>query len=159
MRARLPHPSGPYGDHLQYSTGTGQCTPEPQLHNSAWQPNRICSYSFKYFTLQRDVSQRKNMPKIIKNTKYLIPLLADQENLIHQKICLAMFAVNSRPLNPAEHQMFWQPFFCDLHGNYIPLYKHKNTSSTMCCVMAGQSHQCMGMNLKASLNEVNMNCK
>ena len=29
----------------------------------------------------------------------------------------------------------------------------------MCCVTAGQSHQCMGMNIKASLNEVNMNCK
>lgn len=63
----------------------------------------------------------------------------------------SMFALNTRPLNPAEHQMFWQPFFRDLHGNYIPLCKHKNTSSTMCCVIEGQSHQCMGMNLKASL--------
>lgn len=29
----------------------------------------------------------------------------------------------------------------------------------MCCVNAGQSHQCMGMTLKAALNESNMNCK
>lgn len=32
MRARSPHQSGPYGDHLQYSTGSGPTTPEPRLH-------------------------------------------------------------------------------------------------------------------------------
>ncbi len=39
MRARSPHPSGPYGDHLQYSTGTGQTTPEPQLHTQQTKPS------------------------------------------------------------------------------------------------------------------------
>lgn len=158
MRARSPHPSGPYGDHLQYSTGQGRPHLNPRTQQT--KPSveaKISSYSFNYFTLQHDLSQCETCQTIAKNIKYLIPLL--QISKSDQKMGLSVFAANSRPLNPAEHQMFWQPFFCDLHGNYIPLYKHKNTSSTMCCVMAGQSHQCMGMNSKASLNEFNMNCK
>lgn len=81
-------------------------------------------------------------------------LVTDQLICSSDNIC-----PNSRPLNPAGQQMFWQPFFCDLHGNYIPLYRHKCTSSTMCCVTAGQSLQCVGMNSEASFNEFNTNCK
>jgi len=55
--------------------------------------------------------------------------------------------------------MLWWLIICDLHGNFIPVYKHKNPSDIMCCVIAGQSYQCMGMNLKASHNEFNLNCK
>lgn len=59
----------------------------------------------------------------------------------------------------AARQTLWQLIRSDLHGNYIPLYKRKSTRNTVCCVTAGQRHQCMGMNLKASLNDSNMNCK
>lgn len=39
MRARSPHPSGPYGDHLPYSTETEQTTPEPWLHTRQRKPS------------------------------------------------------------------------------------------------------------------------
>lgn len=134
MRAWLPHPSGPHGDLPQYSTATGQATPEP------WHIIHI----FLKFELHH---------------RYCIWCRLQLSESDSSENRPPVFAANSRPPSPAEHQMFWQLFFCDLHGNYIPLYKHRNTSSTMCCVIAGQRRQCMGMNLKASLNEFNMNCK
>lgn len=71
-----------------------------------------------------------------------------KSNLISLKICLSQIHMCWITVNI---KCIWQPFCLDLHGNYVPLYKCKNTSNTMCCVTAAQSHQCMGMTLKASI--------
>ncbi len=78
MRARSPHPSGPYGDHLQYSTGTGQTTPEPQIHthttqNPVRRPNLNLFLPLNTSHLSIDVSRCKNTQKQL-NTNYLFPL-------------------------------------------------------------------------------------
>lgn len=96
--------------------------------NLAWQRNQISSCCINYSTLKHVC---KHMPKIQKikkifDTTYFPSLQINKSDSSENPPFV--FVANTRPLNPAEHQMFWQPFFCDLHGNYIPIVqtqKHK----------------------------------
>lgn len=66
MRTKLPRPSGPYGDQLQYSSGMGQATPEPLSIHAIHKPSataKISSDSFNSVTLPPNASRWKTLTK------------------------------------------------------------------------------------------------
>lgn len=153
MRTERPHPSGSSSDHLRYGAGTGTdhtwtpdehaCTAHKlaqhlQLwwhHASVWGPGR----------------GQTGQARPQKHIKFLGS---------HQIRLMRNSAPHSRPLNPARHQTSRRPFFSDLHGNYIPLYKHGKTQMAPCAV----SRQDKAVNVREliwnlPLNKSTMNCK
>lgn len=118
MRTEWPHPSGSSSDHLRYSTGTGtDHTWTPDKHtctaHKLAQHLQLWWHHIWVRCLRRGQTGQARPQKHIK-------FLGS-----HQIRFMRNSAPHSRPLNPGQRQTFRWPFFSDLHGNYIPLYKHR----------------------------------